>query len=126
VEREKKVAEKGHLKEMSNPSKSKAKGTRFERQVADYLNERLPYPVDRSPLHGALDKGDISGVPDWALECKNVKNYSAGLAGYVREAEVEAVNLGVPFGAVVVSARGKGVEDSYVVVSLRQFVEQVR
>jgi len=124
VEREKKVAEKGHLKEMSNPSKQK--GTRFERQVADYLNEHLPYPVDRSPLHGALDKGDISGVPDWALECKNVKNYSAGLAGYVREAEVEAVNLGVPFGAVVVSARGKGVEDSYVVVSLRQFVEQVR
>lgn len=104
---------------MANPSKQK--GTRFERQVADYLNERLPFHVDRMPLHGVLDKGDISGVPGWALECKNVKEWSSKLSKFVREAEAEAVNLGVPFGVAVVSARGKAVDDSYVVMSLRQF-----
>ena len=112
------------MHQMANPSKQK--GTRFERQVADYLNERLPYMVDRMPLHGALDKGDISGVPDWALECKNVKEWSSKLSGFVREAEVEAENHGVPFGAAVVSARGKPVEDSYVVMSLRQFTDMLQ
>lgn len=107
---------------MSSPSKKK--GTAFERAVADYLNERLPWLIDRMVLHGGQDRGDIIGVPDWVLECKATREFK--LAQFVTEAEVEAGNAGVPFGAAVVKSPGRPVDDAFVVVSLRQFVEMVR
>ena len=106
---------------MSHPNK--VKGTRFESDVANYLTARKPYPVERRASHGAADRGDLIGVPDWVVECKNVQAWAKGLHLFVYEAECEAENAGVPFGAVVVKRRNRPVEDAYVVMSLRQFVE---
>jgi len=110
---------------MSHPSK--VKGTRWESEVATYLNDVLPYPVERRALHGTVDRGDIliMGGPgaDWALECKNTLDWSKKLSKFLREAEAEAENANVPFGAVVIKRRQHSVEDGYVVMSLRQFGE---
>jgi hypothetical protein len=104
-------------------SPSKRKGTAFERAVADYLDERLPWQIDRMIQHGAFDRGDIIGVPDWALECKATREFK--LAQFVDEAETEAGNAGVPFGAAIVKSPGRAVGDAFVVMSLRQFAEMV-
>jgi len=104
-------------------SPSKKKGTSYERAVANYLNERLPWLIDRMVLYGNQDRGDISGIPDWAIECKATREFK--LAKFVAEAEAEAENLGVPFGAAIVKSPGRPVEDSFVVVSLRQFADML-
>tara|TARA_B100000287_G_scaffold165924_1_gene156498 strand:+ start:9114 stop:9443 length:330 start_codon:yes stop_codon:yes gene_type:complete len=104
-------------------SRNKAKGTRFETDVVNFINEKKPYNVERRALSGANDKGDIIGVPDFALECKNVKDWSKQLGAFVQEAEIEAGNAGVPFGAVVIKKRNSNTSRSYVVMSLEKFVE---
>ena len=104
-------------------SANKRSGTRFESEVVAYINEHKPYQVERRAQHGALDRGDIIGVPDFAIECKNVKDWSKKLGSFVREAETEAENANVPFGAVVVKRRGDSVDRAYVVMSLEQFVK---
>lgn len=113
---------------MSNPSKDK--GTRWETEVVNYLADNLPYQVERRALAGGLDKGDIAiwGGPgsDWALECKNTADWSKNLSKYVREAEAEAANAGVPFGAVIIKRRQHTVADAYVVVSLRQLTDMLQ
>ena len=57
----------------------KDKGTRFERQTADYLTMRLGDEIERKPLHGAKDTGDISGLKlrgmRCVVECKDQKHY---------------------------------------------------
>jgi len=106
---------------VSHPNK--IKGTRYEGEVADYIDARKPYPVERRALHGSVDRGDLVGVPDWAIECKAVQAWAKELHSFIHEAEVQAENAGVPFGCVVVKRRNRPVEDSYVVMSLRQFTE---
>tara|TARA_R100000808_G_scaffold4752_3_gene15072 strand:+ start:13773 stop:14102 length:330 start_codon:yes stop_codon:yes gene_type:complete len=106
---------------VSHPNK--VKGTRFESAVANYLDGVKPYPVERRALHGASDRGDLVGVPDWSIECKDRQSWAKELSSFVYEAETQAENAGVPFGAVVVKRRGRPVADAYVVMSLRQFAE---
>lgn len=78
-------------------SASKAKGTRFETAICDYLNAE-GFPVERRALAGSADKGDIAGLPV-AVEAKNVK--ATALAAWVDEADAEAVNAKAPLGGVV-------------------------
>jgi hypothetical protein len=99
-----------------NPSK--IKGTRFEREVADYLAEVLP-GVDRKALHGNAVQGDISNFPDWALECKATK--AIDLGGAIDEARVEAKNSKTRWFAAIVKRRRKGVSEAYVVMTLEQY-----
>ena len=54
-------------------SKNKIKGTAFETAVVNYINNNSCLNVERRALSGMNDKGDIIGVPDTAVECKNVK-----------------------------------------------------
>lgn len=92
-------------------SRSKQKGTAFERAIADYLKEAFADDrIDRSPLHGKNDVGDISGVVSpfgkVVLECKNHKSMTLGM--WVEEAEVERGNADALVGVVVHKRRGKG------------------
>lgn len=100
-------------------SKSRAVGTRFESEVRDYFNEGGFFCVERRALNGALDKGDLSGIPAWTLECKNERTIT--LAAYMQEVEVEKANARTPYGAAIVKRRNKGVADAYVVMPLYQF-----
>ena len=112
---------------MGNP-----KGSRFEREVLDYLRER-GYDAERLRLTGKEDEGDIlirvgPYGTRFVLEAKNVKRMS--LAGWTQEAEVEALNYadhrGINYDdvhwAVVHKKHGKGVAKSYVTLPLDEFL----
>lgn len=110
---------------MGNP-----KGSRFEREVLDYLREN-GLDAERLRLTGKEDEGDIlvrNAQLRFVFEAKNVKRMS--LAGWVQEAEVEALNYADHRGlnyddvhwAVVHKKHGKGVAKSYVTLPLDEFL----
>ena len=93
-------------------SVQRQKGTRLERAVADYLAAALSDDrVDRMPLHGKGDRGDIAGVRTllWervTIECK--AHNRLDLSGWWREVEAEKGNNDSPVGVIVHKRRGKG------------------
>ena len=105
-------------------SRSKARGTHWETQIINYLNN-AGFDAERRALSGALDRGDISGVRGWVLEAKNVNAMT--LASFVDEAEVERINDDVPYCAVWAHRKGKASPgDGYVIMSGRMFLEVLR
>lgn len=80
-------------------SRSKDKGTRFESQVALYLQAKLGPAIERRALHGTNDRGDIAGVyfmgKPVVIECKNHKRME--LAAWMDEARMEAGNADAPY-----------------------------
>lgn len=79
-------------------NRSKQKGTRFETRVATFLGQWFP-EVERRALAGAFDRGDIRGVPNWAVEAKDRRTMN--LAGWCSEAVDEARNSGCRYWVVV-------------------------
>ena len=108
---------------MTNANKNK--GSQWERDVAAYLREHGFPMADRRYGAGVqYDKGDLVGVPDFALECKNQRTID--LAGFLDEAIVEAKHARARFGAAIIKRRQRSAKDAYVVMSLEQFVELIR
>lgn len=116
---------------MANPNK--AKGTRHESAVRDYLNGFLSgyYNVDalpswdvravrRVPQTGVKDVGDMHAYP-FVLEAKDTAKHD--IPGFIRQANTEAANAEFPFGAAVIKRRNANVADSYVCMDLRTFAQ---
>jgi hypothetical protein len=109
-----------------NLRSAKAAGARFERLIADYLNDRLDgLHVDRQVKTGAYDSGDIAGVHlagrRIAIECKNVTRMD--LPKWVREAHTEAGNIGAAAGVVIHKRHGNGKpEDQWVAMTVTDLV----
>lgn len=104
---------------MANPNGRK--GASHERQVADFLRDNWDDRIDRRVRTGAKDCGDIANFRlhnhRVVVECKNEK--AINLAGWVTEAQQEAVNDGALCGIVVSKRKGKGdPADQYVVMTL--------
>lgn len=98
---------------MSRTRKSaRAAGTRFEREIADYLSDQLGNPaIDRMVKSGSKDRGDIANVTDsWgrrlAIECKNA--HRLDLPAWTREAQQEAEHYNAHAGVVVHKRHGVG------------------
>lgn len=92
-------------------SSAKAAGSRFERDIADYLASALADDrIDRRPKTGAKDRGDIGGVrihgQRLVLECKNVTKQA--LPQWTDEAHTEAGNDDALVGVVVHKRHGTG------------------
>lgn len=107
-------------------SSQRQKGTRLERSTADYLADKLTDDrIDRMPLRGGHDRGDIAGVrtilgEKVVIECKNHNRLE--LAQWVKEAEAERGNADAKVAVVVHKRRGKGDPgDQYVTLTLRDF-----
>ena len=87
---------------------ARAAGARFERSIADWLAEHLDDRIDRRVKTGAKDRGDIGGVRHRGervvLECKDTAR--TDLAGWIREAHLEARNDDARVGVVVAKRRG--------------------
>lgn len=119
-------------------NRNKAKGTAWESAVRDFLNRALglvdevtamfhdptdPDNVHRKAQEGRADVGDLWARP-FVLEAKNERTIR--LSAYVEQAEAEAQNAGLPYGAAVVKRRGKGAGAGYVVMSLATFARFLR
>lgn len=109
-----------------NLRSAKAAGSRFERLVADYLDDRLEgCHVDRQVKTGAADSGDLYGVTcrgrQIAIECKNVTKM--GLPQWVREAHTEATNIGGLTGIVIHKRHGNAKPgDQWVTMTITDLV----
>ena len=75
---------------------AKQAGTRWESAIVDLASRGWRH-AERRAKTGALDKGDITGVPGVVIEAKDVAKIS--LAEFLREAQVEAENAGALVGA---------------------------
>jgi hypothetical protein len=89
--------------------------------VVEYLREHgFPY-AERRALSGALDKGDLVGIPGVMIECKAEKSIT--LADYMDEVKVQTANAGAQLGVAVVKRRNRPVGDAYVVLPLSAFAD---
>ncbi len=103
---------------MANPNGRK--GSSFERQTADYWRDNWDDRIDRRVRTGAKDKGDLANVRAHkhrlVVEIKNVAKLN--LAGWIAEAQAEAINDEALCGIVIAKRKGKGdPKDQYVVMT---------
>jgi Holliday junction resolvase len=110
---------------MTSPRASKAKGTSYERGLAEVLQESGVFPrAERAPRWGSKDKGDLVNVSPFCIEAKATK--AIDLAGFLAEAKVETVHAEEVFPVVIIKRRQKPVLSSYVVMELEDWLELVR
>lgn len=85
-------------------------GTRFEREIADYLNTHVDDRIDRKVKTGAKDRGDIAGVRHMGarivIECKNTTRTNLGT--WMNEAETARGNDDAQIALVIHKRHGKG------------------
>jgi hypothetical protein len=110
-------------------SSAKAAGSRFERDVADFLATTIDDRIDRRVKTGAADKGDIGGLRfkghRIVLECKNHSRLD--LAGWIAEAQLEADNDGAEIGVVVHKRHNVGAAGrQWVTMTLADFAWLIR
>lgn len=105
---------------MGNPNKRK--GSKWEVDVRDYLTAHTEHRVERIPAGAAADRGDLSGLPGLAFECKAVARIE--LASIVDETITEASNVSddtLP--VAVIKRRNRPTSDGYVVMPLWAWTE---
>jgi len=98
---------------VTNPSKKK--GSAWEVRLVSYLNEHGFPLAERRVQAGALDKGDIAGLP-FVIEAKNCKAIT--LSAWMDEAEKEAKAAGTPRFAVVFPRRSHVTAKAFAVIPL--------
>ena len=116
---------------MSSPKYNKAKGAAFEIDVMKWLRS-FKVVVDRLRLAGKDDEGDLVCViagQSYILELKNTARLD--LPEFWRQAQVEALNYAkargigeVPPAYVIVKRRNAGIEKSWVVCDLEQWLKE--
>lgn len=110
-----------------NRATAKAEGSRFERQIADYLKTELEDDrIDRRTRNGAKDRGDIAGVrihgQEVVIECKNYGGRFLAPQWTV-EAETERGNADALAGVVVAKRQGStDPSEQWVLMTADQFV----
>jgi hypothetical protein len=87
------------------PSTAKAKGRATEQALCDHLHDEWScLYVERRRLAGALDRGDIAGLPGVTIEVKS--GGRVDIAGWLAELEAEMGNDDTDFGFVAVRPKG--------------------
>lgn len=102
-----------------------AKGSAFERLIADHFRDNVDDRIDRRVRTGAKDCGDLANVRHRGhrvvVEIKTVARLA--LAEWVQEAQAEADNDNARIGVVVHKRRGFGHPGhQYVTMLLDDFV----
>jgi len=121
---------------MTSRKSHKQRGARFETEVKDYFRSR-GYSAERLARTGRNDEGDVVVHEDFLGQTGIVEAKAPGqsgridLSGWTKEAQTEAGNYakardiqpGEILAAVIIKARGKAVEESYVVFRLGDLFE---
>lgn len=108
---------------MSNPNK--AKGTRWESQLRDYMNAS-GFDTYRPAQAGFADTGDIHGLPFFTVQAKDWKDTTSALRVGTDGARKQALNAGMPYGVNVVKRARKPIGDAYAVMAFDDFLRLVR
>lgn len=104
-------------------SRNKAKGTRWEVAVRDYLNAAPNGNINayRPAQEGFRDTGDLHGVPFFAVQCKDWREVMSAIREGLDGVQKQKVNAQRPFGVNIVKRARKPVADGYVVMTLADF-----
>ena len=117
---------------MTTMKSHKARGAGYEIDITKWFRTR-GYDAERLARRGSKDEGDVVIRSDFLganigiLECKAPgANGKITLSGWTKEAQTEAGNYAEARGldrrtllaGVVIKARGKSIEDSYLVLRL--------
>jgi hypothetical protein len=88
------------------PASAKAKGRKWEAACALWLRTKGYFDdAKRRRQTGAKDEGDLDGITGVVAECKHERTYKP--QEWLREAEAERINAGVPVGFVWVRSNGQ-------------------
>lgn len=102
-------------------SRQRAKGTRWETAIVDYLRGTGWVHAERRALHGSADRGDIAGLAGVVIEAKDHREIR--LAEFVDEAVAEGDNANADVAVAWIKRRGKASPaDAYVLMTGVQFV----
>lgn len=106
-------------------SAAKRKGTQWEVDVRDFINARSTNlsPLYRPAQEGFRDTGDLHGAWPFTIQCKDWRDVTGAIREGLDGARKQAVNAGTPLSVAVVKRARKPVAESYVVMTLEQFVE---
>ena len=116
---------------MTTRKSHKARGANFETDLRDYFR-RIGLDSERLARTGARDEGDVVVRSDFLGYIGIIEAKAPGqsgridLSGWTKEAQLEATHYAEARGidreavlpAVIIKARGKSVEDSYLVFRL--------
>lgn len=94
----------GTLEDMTN--RSGKKGWAGESPVWNWFKDHGFHRSYRLRTQGVMDKGDIGGIDDIAIEIKNQGTYK--FAEWMKETEKEKANANARLGALVVKPKGIG------------------
>ena len=115
---------------MSSPKYNKSKGAAFEIDIIKWFR-KLGFTAERLRLAGKDDEGDVVVVvagQTYLFECKNTARLE--LDEFWRQIEVEAANYAkargdaVPFHYVLWKRKRKGINQTWVIQSLDQWLEE--
>ena len=105
-------------------SRSKEKGTAYETAIVRYLRQRLgDDEIDRMPLKGSRDEGDIRGLKLRGMTtCAEVKNHkNLRIPDWMGQLIDEKGNMDAELGMVIAHRDGCGdkhIGESYVITTL--------
>lgn len=97
-------------------NQSKAKGTRFETDIVNHLNNNGFPHAERRALNGAVDRGDITGIPGIVIEAKATRELQT--AEFLRQAETERANADADYGIVVWKRRQQPTGQAACIITL--------
>ena len=115
---------------MSSPKYNKTKGAAFEIDVIKWFR-KLGFNAERLRLAGKDDEGDVVVVvagETYLFECKNTAKLE--LDNFWNQIEVEAANYAkarntkTPFHYVLWKRKRKGINQTWVIQSLDQWLEE--
>ena len=112
---------------------NKRKGSEWERDVEDYLNEQ-GLEARRLPRAGSKDIGDVAVHAkhyDIVIEAKNVRNAWSQMKQFLREADIEACNYDLKYDrttipVVVTKTRQASTGEGRVVMTVDSFINLLR
>ncbi len=106
-------------------NRSKTKGTQAETAIVNTLIAAGAPHAERRALQGALDKGDIAGLPGICIESKNVAQMA--LAQWMKETVAEGINAHADIAVCWHKKRGStNPLDWYVTMTGAQFIDVLR
>ena len=103
---------------------AKAKGDKYERELATYFNAECGLNSHRTPLSGGGRKealADLLGTPGIAIEAKRTEKIN--LADFMAQA---TKNCGADLPVVITRKNQQSIEDSYVFMQLREWMDLYR
>lgn len=104
------------IKDARGSRAAKAKGRQFENDIKDvYLRHGFKH-VERKRLGGHHDMGDLTGIPNLTVECKNQR--SLALSEWIDQTISEADNAGTTYFVMHHKRRNYDAMNSYVTIPM--------